>query len=308
MRPLPLLAALFLSSPLAGASTELDLLQDRCSEQERQIRQLEEENSRLKSLMNTATTTPVARTAAESKTPAVAEKAAAPETSAPTYGSVRSGDTLSKIAKRHGTTPETLIKLNKIKNPSLIRPGQKLLLPGKSAPAARPSTPVGGSHIVKSGETFYSIARKHGIGVDALEAANPSIKASALRPGQTLQLSRSTSPAAPARETAVARSAAAKPATPAPAVKADIYPSSTTPAVTKLDNSASAPAPLATASQTVSSVPRIKSVFITEETDFSAFAAAHGTSTAKLNALNGLNLNPSTVLAKESELYVPAQP
>jgi ribosomal protein L7/L12 len=37
-------------------------------------------------------------------------------------------------------------------------------------------------------------------------------------------------------------------------------------------------------------------------------AAAHGTSTAKLNALNGLNLNSSTVLAKGSELYVPAQP
>ena len=77
--------------------------------------------------------------------------------------------------------------------------------------------------------------------------------------------------------------------------------------MTKLD-SASAPAPLASPSQTVSSVPRIKSVLVTEETDFGAFAAAHGTTTEKLNALNGHSLKPSTVLAKGSEFYVPAQP
>lgn len=302
MKTLPLLAAaLFLGSPIAGASTELELLQDRCSEQERQIRQLEEENSRLKSLMNTAASTPVARTssAPESKAPAVAEKAAAPS-----YGSVRAGDTLSKIAKRHGTTPETLIKLNKLKNPSLIRPGQKLLLPGKaSAPAPRQSGPAGGSHIVKTGETFYSIARKHGIGVDALEAANPAVKAAALRPGQTLQLARSTPPA---KDISVVRAVAEKVAAPAPAAKASLS-TSTASAVTKLD-SASAPTPLAGASQTVASAPRIKSVLVTEETDFGAFAAAHGTTTEKLNALNGHSLKPSTVLAKGSEFYVPAQP
>ena len=307
MRTLPLLAALLLSSPIAGASTELELLQDRCSEQERQIRQLEVENSRLKSLMGTAAATPAARTssAPEAKAPAIAEKAAAPS-----YGSVRAGDTLSKVAKRHGTTPETLIKLNKLKNPSLIRPGQKLLLPGKAAaPAPRQSSPVGGSHIVKTGETFYSIARKHGIGVDALEAANPTVKAAALHPGQTLQLARSTPSAAPAKESSVVRAVADKVAAPttAPAAKPTLS-TSTASAVTKLDR-ATAPAPLeTTASQTVSSAPRIKSVLVTEETDFGAFAAAHGTTTEKLNALNGHSLKPSTVLAKGSEFYVPAQP
>lgn len=306
MRTLPLLAAaLFLGSPIAGASTELELLQDRCSEQERQIRQLEEENSRLKSLMGTAAATPVVRTAAatEAKAPAVAEK-----TVSPSYGTVRAGDSLSKIAKRHGTTPETLSKLNKLKNPSLIRPGQKLLLPGKAAatPAPRSSSPVGGSHIVKTGETFYSIARKHGIGVNALEAANPTVKASALRPGQKLQLARSTPPV---KDVSLARAVADKVAQPAPTPAAKpALTSATAHAVTKLD-SASAPAPLeTTASQTVSSVPRIKSVLVTEETDFGAFAAAHGTTTEKLNALNGHSLKPSTVLAKGSEFYVPAQP
>ena len=38
------------------------------------------------------------------------------------------------------------------------------------------------------------------------------------------------------------------------------------------------------------------------------FAATHGTDTSRLNDLNGLDLTQTTVLAKGSELYVPAQP
>jgi lipid-binding SYLF domain-containing protein len=58
------------------------------------------------------------------------KKAAAPEGGGKYYV-VQSGDSLSKIAKRHGTTVDELIKLNDIKDAKLIYPGQKLLLPGK---------------------------------------------------------------------------------------------------------------------------------------------------------------------------------
>jgi hypothetical protein len=71
---------------------------------------------------------------------------------------------------------------------------------------------------------------------------------------------------------------------------------------------APAPAPLGAEGNAVPNAPRIRSVEINEPIEFSAFAAAHGTSTAKLNALNGHNLNPSTILAKGSVFYVPAQP
>lgn len=303
MRTLPLLAALFLSSPIALASTELELLQDRCAEQERQIRSLEEENSRLKSLMDTAAATPATRTQAtsEAKATTSTETATPRESSAPSYATVRPGDSLTRLAKRHGTTPETLIKLNKIKNPSLIRAGQKLVLPAKAAsPAPHGSSPVGRSHIVKSGETFYSIARQHGLSADSLAAANPTVKATSLRPGQKLQLVRSAdAPAASAKQSAVAMSA--------PAAKPEL-PATTASAVTKLETAAPAPAPLESSSRMVSSTPRIKSVLVTEEIDFGSFAAAHGTTTEKLNALNGHRLKSSTVLAKGSEFYVPAQP
>ena len=41
---------------------------------------------------------------------------------------------------------------------------------------------------------------------------------------------------------------------------------------------------------------------------YGEFASKHGTDTERLNALNGLDLTHATVLAKGSELYVPAQP
>ena len=42
------------------------------------------------------------------------------------YYTVKSGDTLSKIAKRYGTTVNQLVAWNNIKNPNLIYPNQKL--------------------------------------------------------------------------------------------------------------------------------------------------------------------------------------
>lgn len=308
MNPLPILATLLLGSLTAGARTELELLQDRCSEQERQIRQLEEENSRLKSLMSTAVATPDSRSSAPAGTKAtvLAGEAGAGKSTGPAFSTVRSGDTLSRIARRHGTTTESLIKLNKLKNPSLIRPGQKLALPGSTAPAPAPSprppaAAVGGSHVVKSGETYYSIARRHGLSAVELQAANPAVKANALRPGQKLRLSSSTGlPAAEPvpKESSVAEAAVVKLETSPPASSSR----------TKPDRTSAAPVPLESSSQTVSSSSGIRSVLVTEETDFAAFAAAHGTTTEKLNALNGHRLKPGTVLAKGSEFYVPAQP
>lgn len=42
------------------------------------------------------------------------------------YYTVKSGDNLSKIAKRFGTSVNQLVSLNNIKNPNLIYPGQKI--------------------------------------------------------------------------------------------------------------------------------------------------------------------------------------
>ena len=42
---------------------------------------------------------------------------------------VKSGDCLSVLAQRYGTTVTTLCQINNITNPDLIRVGQRLLIP-----------------------------------------------------------------------------------------------------------------------------------------------------------------------------------
>lgn len=49
---------------------------------------------------------------------------------------VKKGDTLSSIAKKYGTTWQKLQSLNKLSNPNVIKPGQKLTVPGKPAKQA----------------------------------------------------------------------------------------------------------------------------------------------------------------------------
>ncbi len=59
---------------------------------------------------------------------------------------IKRGDTLSRIAARHGTSVSALARLNGIKNVNLIYTGASLRLPGHSGkstfqPAGRPRTP-----------------------------------------------------------------------------------------------------------------------------------------------------------------------
>lgn len=60
---------------------------------------------------------------------------------------VKAGDTLSGIAAKYGTTYQVLASYNGIANPNIIRVGQKIRIPGKSAAtttpqASKPNTPA----------------------------------------------------------------------------------------------------------------------------------------------------------------------
>lgn len=278
---------------VAGAQSQDDLIR-RCDEQERQIRRLELENSRLRELLADQREDALDRRAAEAASEA-AKQAPTPEVPQPattreeqpaqaSTHKVRSGETLSEIARQHGTTTGTLVKLNGLKDASMLRVGQTLKLPGGTAEAPRAAS---GTHTVQSGDTYFRIARKHGISVSALTAANPGVNPNALRIGQKLNLAAAEAPAAPA--------AAEKTSEPEarPTAKAADKPAAATEKA---------------AAGTVTNQPVVRSIRLTERITFGDFAAKHGTSTAKLNALNGLNLEPKQVLAEGSELYVSAQP
>lgn len=263
-----------------------------------------------------------------------AAKASAPSRS--TY-TVKAGDNLDKIARKAGTNAEALAKSNGLKTSSIIHPGLKLKIPGaaKSATAqtvaaasAQPPKSNGKTHTVKQGETFSSISRKHGISTGALVAANPKVKPSSLRPGQVVSLGNRAS-----STTMIAASKAPVPvektATPAPAVarKSPVshpnVPISTPPSISKPASAPAAATPenksapaavpqtaIEKEKQTLSPTPekKIHPVTIDGEMTYGEFASKHGTDTERLNALNGLDLTTATVLAKGSELYVPAQP
>ncbi len=66
-----------------------------------------------------------------------------------TYYTVKRGDNLYRIARRFGTTVNSIVKLNNIKNPNLIFPGQRLLL--------RRNVRPNDTHAV--GFTFYRVGR-----------------------------------------------------------------------------------------------------------------------------------------------------
>jgi Carbohydrate binding domain (family 17/28)./LysM domain. len=62
-------------------------------------------------------------------TPAPKPNNPTPNKPAPKYYIVKSGDCLWRIAKKYNTTVKILAELNKMANPDLIFPGQKILLP-----------------------------------------------------------------------------------------------------------------------------------------------------------------------------------
>jgi LysM repeat protein len=321
MKPSLLFTALSLvlaTSP-TFAKSELETLRALCAEQERQIRHLEDENMKLRDGRESS----APRVQSDLKpTPPPAAEVEAPTRSQATYV-VKSGDSIDKIARKVGTSPSQLAKANGLKSTAMIHPGQKLKVPGKTVAATAPATTQAGgssakSHTVRQGETFYSISRKHGISTAALVAANPTVKPSALRPGQVLRLGGSgpstalvSTPASQIKASTTAEKA------PAPAVKspevrpysAPAAPVARTEAVEPPPAPAPAPAPAAE-EETAPAPPenKFRAVTIDGEMTYGAFAAKHGTDAERLNALNGLDLTTATVLAKGSELYVPARP
>ncbi|CAM3873889.1 LysM peptidoglycan-binding domain-containing protein [Deinococcus frigens] len=108
---------------------------------------------------------------------------------------VRSGDTLFKIATRAGLSVAQLKAANGLRGDT-IRPGQVLRL-GKVAasPAAPARAPAEVTHTVQRGDFLSKIAARYGVSVGALQAAN-KLSGTLITPGQRLRIpARSAAPA-----------------------------------------------------------------------------------------------------------------
>jgi len=131
------------------------------------------------------------------------------ESTGPTH-TVKGGETLGQIAKTHGTTVNTLKKMNGLTNDN-VRPGKVLLLPEGSVssmepvastktPSAMPSPRSGASfkHTVKPGETLGAIARRYSVSAGELGTANNITDPRRIRPGQELTIPGWSAPKTPA--------------------------------------------------------------------------------------------------------------
>ena len=107
---------------------------------------------------------------------------------------VREGDTLSSIANRFGTTTAVLVELNHLADPSRIRPGQELRVPGGGGDRAgedtRPDTRADDLYVVGEGDTLISIARRHHVSVRQIRQANRLRDEDRIRVGQELVIPR----------------------------------------------------------------------------------------------------------------------
>jgi len=112
---------------------------------------------------------------------------------------VQPGDTLSNVARRFGTSVWMLADINDLDDPSLVRAGQRLLIPRSGASPSAPSssfeaesepsleTEVGPYlYIVQTGDTLDSIAGRFGVATAAIVEINRLQDADLIRSGQRL--------------------------------------------------------------------------------------------------------------------------
>ena len=100
---------------------------------------------------------------------------------------VQSGDTLSELAFRYGTTVNDIMQANDLYNPWIF-PGQKLVVPGRAAGPQGPTfeQPAGTTHIVAVGETLAGLALRYGTTVPAILQTNGLSQSNFIFPGQRL--------------------------------------------------------------------------------------------------------------------------
>lgn len=137
---------------------------------------------------------------------------ATPATTAATY-TVKSGDTLSRIAAQFKMSVAEIAALNQISNVNAINVGQVLKVTGATANTntntnqtntSKPTTSNAASYTVQSGDTLSKIAASHQMSLSQLAALNGITNPNLIRVGQVLKVTGATNnaqPSAPAAPT-----------------------------------------------------------------------------------------------------------
>ena len=192
---------------------------------------------------------------------------------------VRSGDSVWTIAKKHHISHLALLRENGLGTKQILQPGQQLVIPGVSSAKASSSRSSAAraeqAHVVQQGDSLWLIARQHGVTVRALAKANSLRSTAVLRVGSRLKIPGTAEPAA---------QKAASPAAEAP-------------------KAAEAKAAEAEAAEAEAAEPATH--FVRDGESLWTIARKYGTSVQALAAANGLR--PESVLRVGRELTIPGE-
>ena len=135
--------------------------------------------------------------------------AAIPTTRPPEFKThvAKKGDTLPKIARRYGVTISSLASANSLSTRARLSRGQEIMVPEKARKTAKASTPkvaaaksnkttksappapaAAKSYRVKTGDTLYQIALRHGTTVAEILAINGLGGSGLIKPGDKLKI------------------------------------------------------------------------------------------------------------------------
>lgn len=101
---------------------------------------------------------------------------------------VADGDNFWNVAKRHDISVAALTRANPGVDPTHLRIGQSLALPGAETVAEEAGQALGGRYVVADGDNLWSIAHRLGVDVERLTRANATVNPLKLQPGQVLNL------------------------------------------------------------------------------------------------------------------------
>ncbi len=104
---------------------------------------------------------------------------------------LREGDTVRRLAEALGTRPEAIVAMNGLRSARSVGEGDSIYLPVRARELGTLLAHYNDAKVyykVRKGDTFYSIARRHGLTVEELRDLNDLNKRAKLHPGERLRV------------------------------------------------------------------------------------------------------------------------
>lgn len=122
------------------------------------------------------------------------------DSNTPLYHTIQPGETLYRLSKKYGVTPQDICAANPGLGISNFKSGEVIMIPTSKKPTETTqgtsfnkeekadTLPIRTTHTVKRKETVYKITKTYGITAEELFAANPEIRRDKLKKGTILQI------------------------------------------------------------------------------------------------------------------------